>query len=99
MVDKVEAKKWAEEILGAGEIRFRRDVHDLGEALEAADAGLELLHEGDEGVDGGYEEVYGDDEGGVVAEGDPSGVEEESAGYEDEHVEHVGDELVMQGGG
>ena len=67
-------------------------IHDLDETFEAADAVLELLHEGDQGVDGADEEVDGNDEGGIVTEGDAACIEEETARDQNEHVENLGHE-------
>ena len=78
-------------------IRLRLLVHDFLEALEAADTVLVLFHEVDEGIDGVDEQIDRDDEGGVIAEGDPSRVEEETAGNEDNDIENVGNK--RRGGG
>ena len=50
-------------------IHFRRFVHNLHKPFEAADAVLKLLHEADQGVYRIDEQVHGDDEGGIIAEG------------------------------
>ena len=68
-------------------------VHDLAEPFEPGGTVLVLLHEVDEGVHRVREQPDGNDERGIVSEGDLLIVEEEAACDEDDDVEHVRDEL------
>ena len=78
--------------LGIVSFFFHRLVHDLQEAAEAGHTVLILLYKVNQGVHRVDEQIYGHDEGGVIGEVDPVVVQEQTAGDENDHVEHIGDE-------
>ena len=80
------------DIHGIGRVALGLGVHDLQKPLKAGHAVLILLHKVDEGHDGGDKEVDRNDKGRILGEVDAAAVEEETAGNENDNVEHIGDE-------
>ena len=74
---------------------FRLFFHYLDKALEAAGAVLELLHKHDQRIHGADEQIHRYDKGGIIAEGDPSGIQGNAAGDKDQNIENIG----YKGGG